>query len=86
MSRRGDAGPPLERALHTVDGLKAGSWESVETCALLGLELLAAGRYDDAERLHQQAAAAAGSLKPGGWESARALTWLARLQRELAAR
>ncbi|TWG98219.1 hypothetical protein L615_003100000240 [Nocardioides sp. J9] len=80
---RGDARPPLERALEAAGGLKAGSWESVATLALLALELHAAGRHDDAQRLRRQASDAADSLKPGSWESARALTWLARAEREL---
>lgn len=74
--------PALERALAAASGLKPGSWESVETLALLSLET--AGTQQ-AVALLEAASRAASRLKSGTWESARALAWLARAEREVGA-
>ncbi len=80
MPRQTDQRPPLDRALEVVDGLKAGSWESVETLALLAVEARHTGRGVE---LREAARTAAAGLKAGSWESARALVLLARADREL---
>lgn len=71
----------LDEALAAADGLKAGSWASVEALAMLAVEAQAHGR-PEAEALHAAAEGAAQGLRPGSWESVRALTWLARAGRE----
>jgi hypothetical protein len=78
-SMRPDERPPLQRALETAAGLKAGSWESVEALALLAIE--AKGRPECASLLETARAASAG-LKPGTWEAVLALACLARAERE----
>ncbi|GAA3542460.1 hypothetical protein AFL01nite_09720 [Aeromicrobium flavum] len=74
------AGEALDRALATAAGLKPGTWEAVESLALLAIE--ASGR-PEASGLLDTARTTAGRLKPGTWEAVRALTWLARAEREL---
>ena len=69
--------PALERALGAVGALKAGSWESVETLALVAI---AAHGRPEASSLLSAARQAAAGLKAGSWESARALAWLARAE------
>lgn len=69
----------LDRALTVAGGLTAGSWESVETLALLAIE---ARNRPEAATLLEAATSAASRLKAGTWESTRALTWLARAERE----
>lgn len=70
-----DTRPPLERALEAATGLKPGTWESVETLALLAIEL---ADRPEARELVASAHAAAASLKSGSWDSVRALVWLER--------
>jgi hypothetical protein len=82
MGRPPDERPPLQRALDTAAGLKAGSWESVEALALLAIE---AKGLPECASLHAAAHAAAAGLKPGTWESVRMLACLARADREIAA-
>ena len=77
--RRRDTGSPLEQALDTATGLKAGSWASVEALSMLSIE--ARGR-PEAETLHESALDASTGLSSGTWESVRALAWLARAGRE----
>lgn len=60
----------LDRALGAVTGLKAGTWESVETLALVAI---AADGRPEASRLLDAARQAAAGLKAGSWQSARAL-------------
>ncbi len=67
----------VERAVRTADGLKAGTWESVEALALLAIESGSRPHYDAACR-------AADALKAGNWESVRALALLARAEREMS--
>ena len=81
MGRQIDERPPLQRALDTVAGLKAGSWDSVEARAVLAVE---AKHRAEGASLRDAAHAAAAGLRPGTWESVRALAWLARADRELA--
>ena len=71
---------PLERALEAADGLKAGSWASVEALALLSIE--AKGRTE-AETLYQAALGASAGLLEGSWDGVRALACLTRAGREL---
>lgn len=68
----------LACALETADRLKAGGRESVETLAMLAVEL---GDDHAAGRVLATARQAADSLKPGTWESVRALTWPAKAER-----
>jgi hypothetical protein len=77
MAKQPDTRPPLQRALDTAAGLKAGTWESVEALALLAIE---AGE-PEATSLRDAAHRTAAGLKPGTWESVRALAWLARADR-----
>ena len=77
---RRDERDPLERALEAAAGFKAGTWESVQSFAMLAVE--ARGR-PEADRLYDQALDASQTLKSGSWESIQALTWLARAGREL---
>lgn len=81
MGKQPDGHSPLTRAVDTVAGLKAGTWESVETLAMLAIE---AKDLPEGTRIHTAAQQAAATLKTGSWESVRALTWLARAERELA--
>ncbi|WP_226345569.1 hypothetical protein [Agilicoccus flavus] len=71
---------PLEVALTTARSLKPGTWESVETMAMLAAELR---RLPESRHLLDAARATAQHLKPGTWQSVRALTWLGRAEREL---
>ncbi|KQZ89774.1 hypothetical protein ASD62_11140 [Phycicoccus sp. Root563] len=80
MAKPVDGRPPLQRALDAAAGLKPGTWESVETLAVLAIE---AKDLPDGPRLLAAAHAAADGAKPGTWESIRALAWLARADREL---
>lgn len=73
--------PPLDRALHAIASLRAGSWASVEALALLAIE---AKSRPECASLQRAAHAAAAGLKVGTWESVRALSLLARADRELA--
>ena len=57
-----------------------GSWESVETMAVLAIATH--GRPEAAE-LIDDATRTASQLKAGTWESVRALAWLARAQHEM---
>lgn len=70
--------PALDRALEAVTGLKAGSWESVETLALVAI---AAQGRPEASALVDTARQAAAGLKAGSWQSVRALAWLDRAER-----
>lgn len=81
MSPRSDNAPPFPRAMSAASGLKAGSWESVESLAVLSLA--ARGRPESKE-LYERAAEAAADLRAGSWTSVRALAWLARAQRAVA--
>ncbi len=81
MGKQLDGRSPLQRALGAASGLKAGSWESVETLALLAIE---ARGLPEAASLRDAAHRAAAGLKPGTWDSVRALACLARADRELA--
>lgn len=71
----------LGRAVATAGGLKPGTWEAVESLAVLAIA--SAGRPEAAELL-QTASRTAAKLKPGTWEAVRALAWLARAQDELS--
>lgn len=73
---------PLDRAIATAAGLKPGTWEAVETLAILAIA--AAGRTEAGEHL-QTAQRIAAKLKAGTWDAVRALAWLARAERELSA-
>jgi len=72
---------PLDRALATAHGLKPGTWEAVESLAILAIE--AQGR-SEAHEVLTVATRTAERLKPGSWEAVRALAWLARAERTLA--
>lgn len=80
MAKTVDGRPPLQRALDAAAGMKPGTWESVETLAVLAIETK---DLPDGPRLLAAAHAAADGAKPGTWESIRALAWLARADREL---
>jgi hypothetical protein len=82
MARQRDERPPLQRALAAAEGLKPGSWDSVEALALLAVE---ARGLPQSRSLLEAAHAACDGLKPGSWQSVRALALLARAERELAA-
>ncbi|KRB38950.1 hypothetical protein [Microbacterium sp. Root180] len=75
-----DQRDPLERALEGAAGLKAGTWESVETLSMLAIEI---SDRPEARELVARARAAAESLKSGAWDGTRALVWLARAIREV---
>lgn len=77
-SSDGRGQPPLDRALVAVTSLKAGSWESVETLAVVAI---AAQGRPEASGLLDTARQTAAGLKASSWESARALAWLARAER-----
>lgn len=79
MGRQDDR-PPLVRALEAADGLKAGTWQSVEVLSVLAIE---SKDLPDGTRLLESARSVASDLKAGTWESVRALAWLARADREL---
>ncbi len=79
MGRQDDR-PPLVRALEAADGLKPGTWESVEALSVLAI---ASKDLPDGATVFASARLAASSLKAGTWESVRALAWLARADREL---
>jgi len=72
----------LTRAAATARGLKPGSWEAVESLAVLAIA--SAGTPEAATWL-ETASRTAEKLRPGTWEAVRALAWLARAERELAA-
>ena len=80
MSHQTDPSSPLTRALASVAGLKAGSWDSVEALAVLAVE---ARDLPDSARLLETAHQAAANLKVGTWQAVRALALLARADREL---
>lgn len=72
----------LDRALSAIKGLKAVSWEAVETLAIMAIET------DDpreSRRLVQAASKTAAKLTPGDWGAARALIWLAKAEASLTA-
>lgn len=75
-----DDRPPLRRALEAASSLKPGTWESVESLALLAIECKGT---PDADHLYQTASHAAAQLKAGTYGSVRALAWLHRAGREL---
>jgi len=77
-----DGRPPLHRALDAAAGLRAGSWESVESLALLAIEAGARGLPESGALLESAHTAAAG-IKAGSYDSVRALAVLARAEREL---
>ncbi|MGA8995686.1 MAG: hypothetical protein WB441_15395 [Nocardioidaceae bacterium] len=81
MAKQLDERPPLQRGLDAVASLKAGSWESVETLALLAVE---ARGHPECAALRDAAHSAAVRLTSGTWESVRALACLARADREIA--
>jgi hypothetical protein len=78
FGQRQDERPPLQRAQEAAASLKPGTWESVETLALLAVECQGTPEGDE---LYRRAARAAAQLKAGTWESVRALTWLSRAGR-----
>ncbi len=81
MDTRHDPGVSARaQAAAAAEGLKAGTWESVEALAALALAYKAT---PDAAALLARAASTAEGLKPGGWDSVRALAWLSRAQTEL---
>lgn len=82
MRKQRDGRPPLDRALEAAAALRPGSWESVETLALLAIEAGARG-LPDSVALLAAAHSAAGEARAGSCESVRALTCLARADREL---
>ncbi|MBK9101696.1 MAG: hypothetical protein IPM90_09335 [Austwickia sp.] len=63
-----------DRAAAVASDLKPGTWESVETLALLALA--ARDRPKDAALWCRAAEECAARLKPGGWASVRALALL----------
>lgn len=67
-------------AADTARGLRAGSWESVHTLALL---VVTNPQHPTCPALLADAQRAAASLKPGSWESARALTLLSLAERSV---
>ncbi len=75
-----DERPPLHRALEAAASLKPGSWESVESLAMLAIECKG---MPEAEHLYQTASRAAAKLRVGTYASVRALAWLNRAGREL---
>jgi hypothetical protein len=80
MSGHNDDRPPLHRALEAAASLKPGSWESVESLAMLAIECRG---MPEAEHLYQTAFRAAAQLKSGTYAGVRALAWLNRANREL---
>lgn len=68
------------RAFEAAAKLKLGTWESVESAAILAL---ACPSNAESQRLLASAGTAAEGLKAGNWESVRALAWLAKARREL---
>ncbi|MEU1586066.1 hypothetical protein [Micromonospora sp. NPDC005710] len=80
FGHRHDEALPLQRALEAAASLKPGTWESVESLAVLAIECK--GR-PEAERIYQAASDAAALLKAGTYDSVRALAWLNRASREL---
>lgn len=80
FGQRYDERPPLQRALEAAASLKAGSWESVESLAVLVIECKGT---PEAEQLYQTASRAAAQLKAGTYGAVRALAWLNRASREL---
>jgi len=77
---RHDDRSPLRRALEAAASLKPGTWESVESLALLAVECKGTS---EAEDLYQTGLRVAAQLKAGTYESVRALAWLSRADREL---
>ncbi|MFC7532478.1 hypothetical protein [Actinoplanes sp. GCM10030250] len=80
FGHRHDEHSPLQRALEAAGSLKAGSWESVESLAVLAIECKGT---PEAEQLYQTAFRAAAQLKAGTYGAVRALAWLNRAGREL---
>jgi hypothetical protein len=80
FGHRHDERPPLQRALEAAASLKPGSWESVESLAILAIECK--GTLE-AEQLYQTASRAAAQLAAGTYGAVRALAWLNRAGREL---
>ncbi len=80
MFGKQDDRDPLDRALDAAAGYHVGSWESVQSLAMLAIE--ANGR-PEANQLYEKALEASRKLSSGSWESIRALTWLVRARREL---
>ena len=81
MDTRHDPGAQARTAaVKASENLKAGTWEAVESLAVLAI---AAAGTPDAPVLLERAAEVADKLKPGTWESVSALAWLSRAQREL---
>ena len=74
-----DDRPALDRAIEVARGLRSGSWEAVESWAIIALA------SQDPAHLDVARSAAAG-LRSGSWQSARALAWVARAERELSGR
>lgn len=72
---------PRDRADAAIRTLKPGTWEGVESLALLAIEFRGTPR---ASELLDLARAGAARLRPGNWDSVRALAWLSRAERELA--
>jgi hypothetical protein len=69
-----------ERAHETIAKLKLGTWESVESAAIL---VTASPEHPASRQLLAAAEGAAGRLKAGSWESVRALAWLAKARTQL---
>ena len=69
------------RAFEAAAKAKLGTWESVESAAIL---VLACPTNPESRRLLAAAETAAEGLKAGTWDSVRALAWLAKARRELA--
>ncbi|BCJ39717.1 hypothetical protein GCM10010168_78270 [Actinoplanes ianthinogenes] len=82
FGNRNDERLPLQRALEAAASLKPGSWESVESLAVLAIECKGT---PEAEQLYQTASRAAAQLKAGTYDAVRALAWLSRAGRELHA-
>jgi hypothetical protein len=80
FGHRHDERPPLQRALEAAASLKPGTWESVESLAVLAIECKGT---PEADHLYQTASRAAAELKAGTYDSVRALAWLNRAGREL---
>ena len=70
-----DPTPAVDRAFEAARTLRPGTWESVESLALL---VATAPTHPDSRQALASAEAAAAKLKAGTWDSIRALAWLAR--------
>ncbi len=77
---RSDDRDPLVRALESAAGLKNGTWDSVQACAMLSIE---ASSPAEAQRLYDQALHTSQGLGSGTWSSVQALAWLTRAGREI---